>query len=217
MFYGLPHPLVLLSSPPSKEHFKKLTKCAVLDHWEQKLRTEVSSLPSLQFFNPSFMSLASPHPIWATAGSSPAMVAMATVQAQMVSGRYRTQQLCSHWSPHTSGFCLLSKSCSSTLEDLTHILSSCHALLPAREKLQRFTLNYIENHPIIKQIVLPLCQPSHHQFCQFILDCSVLPQVILAHQLHGNIIHHHLFLISRTWAYSLHKERLKKLGRWNHF
>ena len=135
----------------------------------------------------------------------------------MISGRYRTQKLCSHWSPHTSGFCLMSSACSSILEDLTHILSSCVALLPTREKLQMFTLNYCEQNPIIKDIVLSLCQPTHHQFCQFLLDCSILPQVILAHQLHGDIIHHHLFLISRTWTYTIHKERLKILGRWNPF
>ena len=80
------------------------------------------------------------HDLWTTAGSSPARVAMATVQAQMISGRYRTQQLCSHWSPHTTGFCLLSSSCASTIEDLPHILSCCLALLPARENLQRFSL-----------------------------------------------------------------------------
>ena len=186
-----------------------------MDHWEQKLRGEALLLPSLQFFKPSFMSLSTPHPLWTTAGSSPSKVAMATVQAQMISGRYRTQQLCSHWSPQTTGFCLLSSSCSSTIEDLPHILSTCNALLPAREKLQRFSSSYSEKHPLVKDIVQTFCQPSHPQFCQFILDCSVLPQVILAHQLHGKEILEQLFQLSRTWIYTLHKQRMKMLGRWN--
>ena len=215
LYYCLPHPLKILSSPPSKEKFKKMTKSAVMDHWEQKLRGEALLLPSLQFFKPSFMSLSTPHPLWTTAGSSPSKVAMATVQAQMISGRYRTQQLCSHWSPQTTGFCLLSSSCSSTIEDLPHILSTCNALLPAREKLQRFSSSYSEKHPLVKEIVQTFCQPSHPQFCQFILDCSVLPQVILAHQLHGKEILEQLFQLSRTWIYTLHKQRMKMLGRWN--
>ena len=122
---------------------------------------------------------------------------MATVQALMLSGRYRTQQLCSHWSPQATGFCIIAKTCSNKIEDLPHILSNCDGLLPTREKLLRFTLTYCENNPIIKQLVLPLCQPTHPNFCQFLLDCSVLPQVILSHQLHGNVVHHHLFHITR--------------------
>ena len=215
--YGLPHPLDILSNPLSKEKFKTMVKSSVIDYWEQKLRGEASNLSSLQYFKPSFMSLTSPHPLWTTAGSSPSMVAMATVQAQLLSGRYRSQQLCSHWTPHASGCCLLSSSCSTTIEDLPHILSRCVALLPIREKLLRFTLSYCERYPIIKEIVLIFCQPSHPEFCQFLLDCSVMPQVILANQLHGKQILHHLFLITRTWTYNLHKERMKILGRWNIF
>ena len=205
--YSLPHPLVLLTNPLTKQQFKKITKSAVVDYWEQKLRAEATNLSSLQFFSPSFMTLVSPHPIWTTAGSSPSKVAMATVQALMLSGRYRTQKLCSHWSQQTSGYCLLAKTCSTSIEDLPHILSKCDGLLPIREKLLRFTLNYCEVNPIIKQIVLPLCQPSNPAFCQFMLDCSVLPQVILLHQFHGNIILQHLFHITRSWTYTLHKER----------
>ena len=216
--YLLPHPLTLLTSPLSKEQFKKLTKSSVIDFWERKLRKEASVLTSLQYFNPSFMSLSSPHPIWSTAGSSPAKVTMATIQSQMLSGRYRTMQLESHWSTkHSSGFCILSKSCSTSIEDLPHILSSCEALLSVRKKLQRFTLNFCESFPQVKSLVLKFCQPTHPQFCQFLLDCSVLPQVILAKQTYGDEILHHLFSISRTWIYSIHRTRMKMLGRWNLF
>ena len=112
--YHLPHPLTILSTPPTKEKFKKLVKSCIIDYWEVKLRAEAALLPSLEFFNPSFMSLSSPHPLWSTAGSSPSKVAMATIQAQMLSGRYRSQKLCRHWSIHSSGFCLLSEECAST-------------------------------------------------------------------------------------------------------
>ena len=65
--YSLPHPSHLLSSPPTSEVFKKLVKKHVIDYWEQKLRHEAAPLTSLEFFNPRFMSLSSPHPIWTTA------------------------------------------------------------------------------------------------------------------------------------------------------
>ena len=98
--YCLPHPSVLLSCPLMKDKYKRLVKSKVISYWENVLRLEASSLRSLQYFNPYYMSLSSSHPIWFTARSSPSKVTMATVQAQMLSGRFCTQKLCSLWSPH---------------------------------------------------------------------------------------------------------------------
>ena len=215
--YNLPHPQDLLRSPPTKEAFKKRVKSHVIDYWEKMLREEISALTSLEFFKPGFMSVSKPHPIWTTPGSSPAKIAMATIQAQMLSGRYRTEKLCSHWSNRKSGVCLLDHLCSSTTEDLQHILKHCPALKPARDKLIRFTIEYCHQHLPIFPLVQEFCQPSHPQFCQFLLDCSILPEVITATQLNGFEVLATLFHITRTWCYTLHKERLKMLGRWNPF
>ena len=87
------------------------------------------------------MSLSKPHPIWSTPGSSPSKIAMATIQAQIVSGRYRTQKLCSHWYNDTAT-CPLSDTCSPEIEDLQHILTKCIALQTTRNKLLRFTFEY---------------------------------------------------------------------------
>ena len=198
--------------------FKRLVKKRVTDYWEQLLRSEAADprYSSLIYFNPRFMSLSSPHPLWTTAGSSPAQVAMATVQAQMLSGRYRSESLCRHWSSkNKNGFCLL-PSCKGLVEDLPHILSSCSGLASIREKLVRFTLDYCSNSaPVLNDIVTSLCKPQNPNFIQFLLDCSCLPEVILAAQEYGDGVLAHLFRISRTWVYSLHRTRLKKLGRWN--
>ena len=48
---------------------KKLTNSMFLDWWTAKFCGEAEHLDSLQFFNPSFMSLSSPHPLWTSAGS----------------------------------------------------------------------------------------------------------------------------------------------------
>ena len=161
------------------------------------------------------MSLSSPHPLWTTAGSSPAKVSMATIQTHMISGRYRSESLCRHWSKNKQGFCLLSPGCSATVEDLPHILQSCSGLAPVREKLVNFTIKYSKNVPAISELVLNLSNPTNERFCQFLLDCSCIPEVIEAVQLHGHAVLEHLFNISRTWVYSLHKSRMKILGRWN--
>ena len=219
VLYALPHPLDLLTSPPTKPVFKTMVKKRVIDYWESVLRSEAAALPSLVIFKPAFMSLTTPHPLWTTAGSSPANVLMATVQAVMVSGRYRTEALCSHWSKNKKGVCLLSDGCSNMLEDLTHILQICPALSRFRQNLAQFTQEYsdkLENQDI-QTILLSHCEISHPSFMNFLLDCSSLPQVIACVQLHGNDVLYHLFRVTRTWIYVLHRERLKLLGRWNKY
>ena len=95
LMYGLPHPLLVLHCPPSKEAYKKLVRARVTDYWECRLRDEAKSLSSLTYFKPGHMSLKFPHPMFTTA-TTPYESCKAVVQARMVSGRYRTEELCRH-------------------------------------------------------------------------------------------------------------------------
>ena len=220
VLYGLPHPLDFLNSPTNKATFKTYVKKRVIDYWESVLREEAALLPSLSSFRPAFMSLSTPHPVWTTAGSSPANVAMATVQSVMLSGRYYTEALCSHWSKNKKGLCLLSPMvCRDTVEDIRHILQICPALSPCRHNLALFTEAYSEKieNPEIGTLLANLCDASHPSFIDFLLDCSSLPEVIVGVQQHGQVVLHHLFRVTRTWVFVLHRERLKILGRWNNF
>ena len=134
----------------------------------------------------------------------------------MLSGKYHTQQHCSHWSPDVDGKCLLSHNCTEN-EDIAHILTSCNALEQTRAKLLKFTEAYLIHAPqSVSHLVQSLCNPKAPNHIQFLLDCSVLPEVISLVQQEGKMIHSYLFDISRTWVYSLHKQRLKLLGRWNY-
>ena len=163
------------------------------------------------------MSLVSPHPLWTSAGSSPSKIAMATIQAQLLSGRYRSESLCRHWSNNRMGSCLLSHSHQDVLEDVPHILKDCDALLDTRLKLHSYTREYCRDIPTyLSNLILPLTNISSPTFCQFLLDCSVLPEVIRATQEYdAATVYHHTFTVSRTWVYSLHKKRMMLLGRWN--
>lgn len=213
--YHLPHPTTLMRRPPAKAVFKATVKKHVIDYWEQKLRYEASLLPSLMFFNPNFMSLTRAHPLWTTAGSSPTKVVMATVQAKFLSGRYRTQALCSHWSGVTAT-CKLSSTCN-TAEDISHILKHCAALEQTRNRLTEFTKSYCISRPVITCLIERYCDVKCSLFVQFLLDCSVLPDVIAAVQVHGQDILADLFNITRVWVYALHRDRLKCLGMWKNF
>ena len=88
MQYDLPHPLLLLKNPYSKEGFKNLVKAKVTDFWEVKLRKETNFLPSLNYFKPEFHSLRSPHRILISAGQKSYEVAKARIQLLSLAERY---------------------------------------------------------------------------------------------------------------------------------
>ena len=213
--YQLPHPLTLLNGSLSKASFKTLAKKHVINYWEIKLREEATPLLSLRYFKPAYMSLSKPHPIFTTAGSSPYEVTKASIQALFLSGRYRTERLSRHWTQNSEGFCL-TPSCvnKSIYEDEEHILLHCESLSSTRQNLVNFTANYANSVPLLSTTLLTLTRPEHLLYFQFLLDCSVLPQVISLAQVHGEDVLYHLFKVTRTWCYSLHRDRLKILGRW---
>ena len=197
--------------------FKSLVKKHVINYWEMKLRDEASPLTSLRLFHPQFMALATPHHIFLSASSSPYEVVKAGVQAIFLSGRYRTERLCRFWSKKPHGFCLLPSCADQEIhEDEEHILLSCGSLSSTRQTLSKFTLNYAKAFPHLSDILLTFTNPAHPDFFQFLLDCSALPQVISFEQLHGKESLHKLFKVTRTWCYSIHRDRLKMLGRWTH-
>ena len=143
---------------------------------------------------------------------------MSTIQGLMISGRYRTEQLFSHWSGNNP-FCK-TPSCKGLekVENLEHILLHCGSLEPTRQRLLAFTSNYCQNlHNLnLQPVISTLYTRSDPLFCQFLIDCSILPSTIAATQEYGQEILQHLFRITRTWCYCLHKARLQILERWLH-
>ena len=112
------------------------------------------------------------------------------------------------------GFCLLSCCDQDIYEDEEHILLSCGSLSSTRQTLSKFTLNYAKAFPHLSDILLTFTNPAHPDFFQFLLDCSAVPQVISLEQLHSKESLYSLFKVTWTWCYSLHRDRLKMLGRW---
>ena len=212
LMYELPHPLTILEDPPSKENFKKLCKAKVVSYWETKLRGESSLLPSLKYFHPQYMYLTKPHPIWLTAGSNPYELSKAIQQARFLSGRYRSAELMKHWSKDKNGFCLAPK-CSNKVENIEHILVHCLAYSECKRQLYGLWLS--TPNKVVLKLVLEALSSETEYLVQFLLDCSVLPSVIKATQLHGPDLLHELFYLTRSWCFSVHKQRMKILGRWN--
>ena len=212
LMYNLPHPLTILANPPTAKDYKKQVRSHVVDYWERKLRQEALNLPSLLFFHPHYMSLTCSHPIWSTVGSNPYEVTKAIQQARLLSGRYRTECLSRHWQDNPQGYCLV-PGCSDNVETVQHILLECEAYNQNRDRLSKLWLS--NKNPIIKNIISETLSSSREYQVQFILDCSVLPAVISASQQYGSCILDTLFYLTRTWCYSIHRSRMKLLGRWH--
>ena len=128
--YKLSHPISLLENPLSKGKFKSLVKSKVYDYWEKKLRCDASTLSSLEYFKCHFYSLNTAHLIFTTAGSNPFEVKKATLQATMLSGRYRCEKLCRFWSKdNKAGLCSFRECAQLNMKgDINHILISCQPL-----------------------------------------------------------------------------------------
>ena len=213
--YSLPHPLILLENPPTKVEFKSALKKNIAEFWQNKLRNKVrneeSEMSSLKYFQPQFMSLLRPHPLLSTAAHSYDTNKM-IVQLRMLSGRYRVGSLLKHFSPSNTGICEL---CATEEEDLAHILiPRCPHLQDRRLLLVEYSRSVLHQSPTCTKILEDMLSCSNQDtLVQFLLDCSALPDVIRAAQLDNTVLPL-LFKISRTWCYSMHRTRLKLLGRW---
>ena len=181
---------------------------------EQYLFFIFKTTPSLQYLDTRFLSLQKPHPILTSAGRNVYEIRKAVIQVRMLSGRYRSELLCSHWSGNKDGYCRASE-CVRQPEDLEHILLHCPSLSETRLRLVRFWVDSTENNPVTFSIIQFALSSDSHKLAQFILDCSTMPFIIESVQLFAPKILDKLLHLTRTWCYAVHRDRLKNQGRWN--
>ena len=196
--YTLPDPLHILVSPPLKQQFKSLVKSAVKAFWHRN--------------RPDFLPLGQgPHPLWWSCRSSPSSVRAATVQAKMLSGRYRSCWLRRHWTQE-SGACRL-PGCNMIPGDVAHILcGECTAIKPALAQALRNIEQLLSPYPLLLPPVVAALQSDRETFTTFILDPSTDAAVISLVQHQGSGILYPLFSVSRAWVWAAHRTRMRLLG-----
>ena len=147
--------------------------------------------------------------------SNPYQVSKSVVQAKMFIGRYRTEYLCRHWSMR-DGACLASSCTGLRLpETVEHILHFCPSYTEIRSSHFNNRKSFAETYQYLSPIIAKVLtfQPPYR--CQFILDCTFMPDVISLSQMHGQSAVDKLLYLTRTFCYAVHRERLKSLGRWS--
>ena len=91
--------------------------------------------------------------------STPYEIKLARMQAMMLSGRYRTQQLMIHWSSNNEMYCLL-PSCSEQTDNLSHILQNCSSLQEVRDRMCLMWTDHLADKPHVDHIV-NMCTITH--------------------------------------------------------
>ena len=211
--YDLPHPLHFLDNPPSKTAFKSIIKNAVQEHWQGRLREEASHLVSL-YFKTAFMSLSQTHPLFTHCGSSPYEVKKAVIQARFLSGRMRVESLSKHWDPsNREGWCLLCHDISPTIGTIEHILlpGGCPILAEERIQMLRMFNSYLTSRSYLFPLLTKYWGHDETETVQFLLDGSVLPDVIRLSQESSFPILKDLFYLTRTYVYKLYISRKRFL------
>ena len=214
--YSLPHPLELLQHPPSKLRFKTLVKKQVTKHWEDLLRSETLDLSSLIFFQTTRLSLHHPTMLWLTAGSNSYECSKSLLVAKMQSGRYRSDYLCRHWTPsNKKGFCL-SDTCHEVEGNLVHMLTLCPALKRTRDRLVTFWHKRSSASPPLNKILADVLSSPPTVQTQFILDPQMDPAVndLCKSKKLGSEMLRHVYYLTRTFAYYMHRAKMISLGRW---
>ena len=211
--YCLPHPLTLMEKPYPKQVFKKLVKEKVTEFWHGILAAECVSLSSLRFINPYYASLLRPHPMWTSTAGNSYECSKSTILARMASGRYRTEMLCRFWTTNRSGYCL-AETCQAVQGDIVHLLIVCPALKHTRQRLHSMWCNKTLSCPPLHSLILKILGSTPDAQVRFILDSRACPDIILLKQVYGQEIENMVQYLTRTWAFAIHRHKMRLLGRW---
>ena len=121
--------------------------------------------------------------------------------------------MCRFWSSNRSGFCL-SDTCQNVKGDLVHLLSVCPALESTRHSLHSLWFSKTADCPPLHGLVLKILNSTPECQVRFILDPTACPELIKLIQMFGKEIQDRVLYLTRTWAFSIHRQKLKLLGRW---
>ena len=121
-----------------------------------------------------------------------------------------------HWSTSNSAGICTFPLCKQyrIVESPEHLLLCCSAYDNVRESLLQLCQSM--SNPVSALAANEILSSfSTRDIMQLILDPSSIPSVIRYSQLYGEQIFHDLFYMGRTWCFSIHRERMKRLNRWN--
>jgi hypothetical protein len=132
----------------------------------------------------------------------------------MISGRFRSEYLCRHWSDNRLGFCQ-ADTCVGVVGDLEHLLVHCPALAPDRERLWDMFFSKSVHFPALVHLPKEIEKSEPSVKLKFLLDPFSLPIISKLLRLFGQNLVNHIYYLLRTYAYYLHRRKQILTGNWS--
>ena len=189
-------------------------KTALKDYWHSKFSIEAEEKSSLKLLKYNFLPLGhGPHPILSSCGNSQSCIRAATVQIQILSGRYRTDYFYSKFLEGSTGECLL-EGCGVYPGDVDHLLSGeCAALRSHLDlNLERNLSELKLFHPDLFNIVQCVLNQGGSAWTSFVVVPTPHQQIIQYKQLFGADSIYPVMRLSRSYIWCMHRSRLRLKG-----
>ena len=94
------------------------------------------------------------------------------------------------------------------------MLIICPALQPTRDRLVKFWRDKTLPYPALAKIMSEVLSSTPQGLTQFILDPCLVPAILALCNQHGKELFDHVFYLTRTFAYYMHRAKMISLGRW---
>ena len=131
----------------------------------------------------------------------------------MMSGRFRSDYLCRHWSSNKQGYCL-AETCDQIRGDLEHLLLHCQALSVERHRLWKMFFDHSVGYPALYYFLEKLEKSQPKIKMQFFLDPTAFLEILDIFNLFGQKVVNHVYYLIRTYAYYLYRGRQLLMGYW---
>ena len=128
--YFLPDPSQYMSHPWIPDRWRRHCKSIITDIWDEKLRQEASSKPTLHLLDIPNLSSSIPHRIYENAGLDSMNVMKCTTQMWFLTGVYHTNQLLHKMNKVNSPLC---NTCQ-VVDDISHVLLYCGLFTEIRQQ-----------------------------------------------------------------------------------
>ena len=121
--------------------------------------------------------------------------------------------LCRFWTTNRGGHCL-AETCHAVEGDIVHLLTVCPALEQTRHRLRGLWCTKTVSCPPLYSLILTILGSTPDTQVRFILDARACPDIILLKQIYGQEMEDMVLYLTRTWAYTIHRQKIMLLGRW---
>ena len=206
-------PIVFLLNPPEHNEFKRYCKRYIFEFWDHKLQSEVRKKESLKFLNPNNCSIFTAHPVYSTCIGNPYETSKAIIQATMLCGQYPVEKLTGKYrtTPIPTDF-----ACSicdgGSVGSLPHLLLHCQGVELARNRAVTAARDRLRGSLYLSAKFEKVMVASDNVKTQFLLDpCSENLSTDVRTCKNDTTDTSIMYHIGRTWCYSVHQERKKKL------